>query len=77
MYGGLPPNRMGLGMRPGPGPSFAPPVMPQRPGLPPAPVLGGGPKVSLFVGSISPGITDEFLNQLLAVSIQIFCCSLL
>ncbi|KAH7106325.1 hypothetical protein BKA62DRAFT_290852 [Auriculariales sp. MPI-PUGE-AT-0066] len=47
-------------------PSFGQlPAQQQRPGMPP-PAMSSGPKVSLFVGSISAGITDEFLNQLLA-----------
>lgn len=78
-------NRMGLGLRPpgigayppsthGQGPplsalssmhggQFGAPQQAQQP--PPS----TGPKLTAFVGSISPGITDNFLTQLLSVSV--------
>ncbi|EJD51004.1 hypothetical protein AURDEDRAFT_121442 [Auricularia subglabra TFB-10046 SS5] len=63
MYGA--PNRMGLGMRPAPqgqGPSFGAlaqqnQMQQQQP--------AGQKMTTVFVGSISGGITDAFLNQLL------------
>lgn len=67
------PNRLGLGMRPplpsyGQGPSMSALAQQQQmhhqPFMPPA----AQKQTTLFVGSISAGITDAFLNQLLAVS---------
>ncbi|KAG8901365.1 hypothetical protein FRB99_005375 [Tulasnella sp. 403] len=75
------PNRMGLGMRPpmmgGPPAGYGPPG--QGPPLsalssqshmphagPPLQAAHMGPKLTAFVGSISPGIPDNFLIQLLA-----------
>ena len=68
------PNRLGLGLRPplpsyGQGPSISALAQQQQQMhqlfVPPQ----GPPKqTSLFVGSISGGITDTFLNQLLTVS---------
>jgi hypothetical protein len=67
------PNRLGLGLRPpvpsfGQGPSISALAQQQQmlqlqqfPGQPPK-------AISLFVGSISGGIGDAFLNQLLGVS---------
>ncbi|KAG8920556.1 hypothetical protein FRC01_000703 [Tulasnella sp. 417] len=74
------PNRMGLGMRPpmmgGGPPGYGPPGqgpplsalsaqshLPLPPQQQPQPT---GPKLTAFVGSISPGITDAFLIQLLS-----------
>ncbi|TFY73025.1 hypothetical protein EWM64_g10987 [Hericium alpestre] len=66
------PNRLGLGLRPplpsyGQGPSMS--ALAQQPQMlhPPAFVPPQQHKqVTLFVGSISGGITDSFLNQLLS-----------
>ena len=66
------PNRMGLGLRPplpsyGQGPSMsalAQQAMQNQHFAPPP----AQKTVSLFVGSISGGVTDSFLNDLLAVS---------
>ncbi len=67
------PNRMGLGMRPpvygmGQGPSISALAQQQQMSsqqfVPPQ----SQQQRNLFVGSISGGITDEFLNQLLSVS---------
>jgi RNA-binding protein 25 len=69
------PNRLGLGLRPalpsfGQGPSIS--ALAQQQHMQhfiPAQI----PKqTALFVGSISGGITDAFLNQLLSVSYQCF-----
>ena len=77
------PNRLGLGMRPpmpsyGQGPSMSALAQQQQmhhqPFMPP-PVVK---QTTLFVGSISAGITDAFLNELLSVSIRfldIFSCT--
>jgi hypothetical protein len=51
------PNRMGLGMRPPQAQYSAPPAQPA-----PAPGM-----TTLFVGSISSGITDDFLTTLFSV----------
>ena len=67
------PNRMGLGMRPAPygqGPSFS--ALAQQQQQQKQGGTGGGDKLpqqltTLFVGSIAAGITDAFVNQLLAV----------
>ena len=67
------PNRLGLGLRPplpsyGQGPSMSALAQQQQmlhqQFVPPQ----AQKQVSLFVGSISGGITDGFLNQLLGVS---------
>lgn len=47
---------MGLGMRPTPAQYSAPPAQPAAPGM-----------TTLFVGSISSGITDDFLTTLFSV----------
>jgi len=63
------PNRMGLGMRPTPygqGPSMA--ALAQQQHM--APHLMNaqqGQKTTLFIGSISGGITDVHLNEMLGV----------
>ena len=62
------PNRMGLGLRPpmpsfGQGPSMSALAQQQQMGFMPPP----NRSVSLFVGSISGGIDDDFLNRLLSV----------
>ena len=71
------PNRLGLGMRPplpsfGQGPSMSALAQQQQmhhqPFMPPA----AQKQTTLFVGSISAGITDAFLNALLAVSTTSF-----
>ncbi|KAG9003857.1 hypothetical protein FRB94_002848 [Tulasnella sp. JGI-2019a] len=74
-------NRMGLGLRPPSAPAYGPPGLGQGPplsalsanGIPFAPPQQApplpqstGPKLTAFVGSISPGITDGFLTQLLS-----------
>ncbi|KAL1666161.1 hypothetical protein GGF50DRAFT_99539 [Schizophyllum commune] len=61
------PNRMGLGLRPpmpsfGQGPSMSALAQQQQMGFMPPP----NRSVSLFVGSISGGIDDDFLNRLLS-----------
>jgi RNA-binding protein 25 len=68
------PNRLGLGLRPplpsyGQGPSISALAQQQQ-----MHVQGFVPpqaqkQISLFVGSISGGITDGFLNDLLSVSV--------
>lgn len=75
---------MGLGLRPppmgAPMGGYGPPGHAQGPplsalsanGLPPQgfpPPMSNGPKLTAFVGSISPGIPDSFLTQLLSVSV--------
>lgn len=71
------PNRMGLGMRPagyGQGPpigSLPPGGMGYAPARPaPSPVGGGDKLTTVFVGSISGGVTNEFLTSLFAVSVS-------
>jgi hypothetical protein len=62
------PNRMGLGMRPalyGQGPSFH--ALAQQQQVQQQQAQENQKLTTLFVGSISAGITDPFLNQLLAV----------
>lgn len=73
------PNRMGLGLRPpvqsfGQGPSIQALAQQQQMGH----AHGGAPAfvppntqraTNLFVGSISAGIGDQFLNQLLSVGL--------
>ena len=75
------PNRLGLGLRPplpsyGQGPSISALAQQQQQQMN---IQGFVPpqaqkQISLFVGSISGGITDNFLNDLLSVS---FCPTLL
>lgn len=71
------PNRMGLGMRPGfhgqgppigslPPSGFNQPGRPM-PGAPPAGQPGNDKLTTVFVGSISAGVTNEFLTSLFAV----------
>lgn len=72
------PNRMGLGMRPqgfgmGQGPSISALAQQQQQmanqqQFVPATPQVQKPQHTLFVGSISGGITDGFLNELLSVS---------
>ena len=68
------PNRMGLGMRPpamygmGQGPSMSALAQQQQMSHPPFVAQQAHPQHNLFVGSISGGITDSFLNELLGVS---------
>ena len=64
------PNRLGLGLRPplpsyGQGPSISALAQQQQMHLVPPQAQK---LIKLFVGSISGGITDAFLNQLLSVS---------
>jgi hypothetical protein len=70
------PNRLGLGMRPplpsyGQGPSMSALAQQQQmhhqPFMP-LPPPAAQKQTTLFVGSISGGITDAFLNALLSVS---------
>ena len=77
------PNRLGLGLRPplpsyGQGPSMSALAQQQQHQYMPQPQK----QTTLFVGSISGGITDSFLNQLLSVcaypqtpivDVHIFC----
>ena len=75
------PNRLGLGLRPplqsyGQGPSIS--ALAQQQQQQQMNLQGFVPpqaqkQITLFVGSISGGITDNFLNDLLSVS---FCPSL-
>jgi len=65
------PNRMGLGLRPpmpsyGQGPSIG--ALAQQQQMPYMQHPPPSKTATLFVGSISGGITDAFLNQLLTVS---------
>lgn len=64
------PNRMGLGMRPTPygqGPSIA--ALAQQQHMQPHFVSAQPTRTTtLFVGSISGGITDQHLNEMLGVS---------
>ena len=70
-----PPNRLGLGLRPViPSYGQGPPIG----SLPPSNVMYGYPPpgappgqeklTTLFVGGISAGVTDDFMNSLLSVS---------
>jgi RNA-binding protein 25 len=67
------PNRMGLGLRPPPpsygqGPSIQALAQQQHLGAPAFGVPPGAQRATnLFVGSIAAGISDGFLNSLLAV----------
>ena len=66
------PNRLGLGLRPplpsyGQGPSMSALAQQQHHFVQPQ----AQKQTNLFVGSISGGITDAFLNQLLSVRIYI------
>lgn len=63
MMGG-PPTPMGGYGPPGQGPPLS--ALGQH-GLPVQPISYNGPKLTAFVGSISAGITDTFLTQLLSV----------
>jgi RNA-binding protein 25 len=77
------PNRMGLGLRPpmqsyGQGPSMSAlaqqnHLQPMGMGAPPPNFVPPGQQrvIQLFVGSISGGIQDPFLNDLLSVRSQI------
>ena len=77
------PNRLGLGLRPplpsyGQGPSISALAQQQQQQQQQMNIQGFVPpqaqkQISLFVGSISGGITDNFLNDLLSVS---FCPTL-
>ena len=67
------PNRMGLGMRPpaygmGQGPSISALAQQQQTSHSPFVPQQALPQHNLFVGSISGGISDAFLNELLGVS---------
>ena len=66
------PNRMGLGLRPpmpsyGQGPSISALAAQQQMHHQPAFVPPQPKPTTLFIGSISGGITDAFLNELLKV----------
>ena len=68
------PNRLGLGLRPplpsyGQGPSISALAQQQQMQFVPPQVQK---QTTLFVGSISGGITDAFLNQLLTVTLIAF-----
>ena len=69
-------NRLGLGLRPplpsyGQGPSMS--ALAQQQHMHHQPFASPQPKsTTLFIGSISGGITDAFLNNLLGVRIHIF-----
>ena len=65
------PNRLGLGLRPplpsyGQGPSIS--ALAQQQQMMHQPFMPPQKQATLFVGSISGGITDGFLNQMLTVS---------
>lgn len=65
------PNRLGLGLRPplpsyGQGPSIS--ALAQQQQMMHQPFMPPQKQTSLFVGSISGGITDAFLNRMLSVS---------
>ncbi|KAG6379465.1 hypothetical protein JVT61DRAFT_11946 [Boletus reticuloceps] len=65
------PNRLGLGLRPplpsyGQGPSIS--ALAQQQQMMHQPFMSPQKQATLFVGSISGGITDAFLNQMLSVS---------
>jgi hypothetical protein len=67
------PNRLGLGLRPplpsyGQGPSMSALAQQQQMHLQGFVPPQAQKQISLFVGSISGGITDGFLNDLLCVS---------
>lgn len=69
-------NRLGLGLRPplpsyGQGPSLGA-LAQQQQQMTFATPQAQQKQISLFIGSISGGITDSFLNQLLAVSATSF-----
>lgn len=68
------PNRLGLGLRPplpsyGQGPSISALAQQQQMTYGPPGPTQSVKQTTLFVGSISGGITDAFLNQLLSVCI--------
>jgi hypothetical protein len=70
------PNRLGLGLRPplpsyGQGPSISALAQQQQMNLQGFVPPQAQKQISLFVGSISGGITDGFLNDLLSVSISL------
>jgi RNA-binding protein 25 len=67
------PNRLGLGLRPplqsyGQGPSISALAQQQQINIQGFVPPQAQKQISLFVGSISGGITDGFLNDLLSVS---------
>ena len=69
------PNRLGLGLRPplpsyGQGPSISALAQQQQMNVQSFVPPQAQKQISLFVGSISGGITDGFLNDLLSVSIS-------
>jgi hypothetical protein len=71
------PNRLGLGLRPplpsyGQGPSISALAQQQQMNVQGFVPPQAQKQISLFVGSISGGITDGFLNDLLSVSIFLF-----
>jgi hypothetical protein len=71
------PNRLGLGLRPplpsyGQGPSISALAQQQQMNVQGFVPPQAQKQISLFVGSISGGITDGFLNDLLCVSIFLF-----
>src|SRR6266702_2167732 len=68
------PNRLGLGLRPplpsyGQGPSMSALAQQQQMHVQSFVPPQAQKQISLFIGSISGGITDNFLNDLLSVSI--------
>jgi hypothetical protein len=70
------PNRLGLGLRPplpsyGQGPSMSALAQQQQMNVQGFVPPQAQKQISLFVGSISGGITDGFLNDLLSVSISL------
>ena len=70
------PTRLGLGLRPplpsyGQGPSISALAQQQQMNLQGFVPPQAQKQISLFVGSISGGITDGFLNDLLSVSIYL------
>jgi len=70
------PSRLGLGLRPplpsyGQGPSISALAQQQQMNIQGFVPPQAQKQISLFVGSISGGITDGFLNDLLSVSISL------
>jgi hypothetical protein len=75
------PNRLGLGLRPplpsyGQGPSISALAQQQQMNVQGFVPPQAQKQISLFVGSISGGITDGFLNDLLSVSFFLFTTSI-
>ena len=69
-----PQNRLGLGLRPpvhsyGQGPSISALAAQQQMHHPPSFTPSKPQPTTLFIGSISGGITDTFLNEILKVSV--------